>query len=169
MNQRILIAGIGNIFLGDDAFGVEVARQLRERHFPSEVRVEDFGIRVYDLAYALVDGYDSAILVDAAPREQEPGTVFLIEPDWKTGAAAENEPVNGHSLNPVSVLQMAQSLGTLPRHVYLVGCEPHILESEDGHIGLSPKVQTAVPNALAVIESLLAELFQNHVPGLVEA
>src|ERR1700722_10680278 len=101
MNQRILIAGIRNIFLGDDAFGVEIARQLRERHLPAKVRVEDFGIRVYDLAYALVNGYDSVILVDAASREQEPGTVFLIEPDWKSEAATENEPVNGHSINPV--------------------------------------------------------------------
>ena len=79
--SKILVAGIGNIFLGDDGFGVEVARRLKENDFPDGVRVQDFGIRSYDLAYALLDGYDLTILVDAVPRASPPGTLYVIEPE----------------------------------------------------------------------------------------
>ena len=78
---RILVAGIGNIFMGDDAFGVEVARRLSQRTLPAGVRVSDFGIRGFDLAYALQDGYETTILIDACPRGEEPGTLFVVEPD----------------------------------------------------------------------------------------
>ncbi len=78
---RILVAGIGNIFLGDDAFGVEVARRLSGRELPRGVRVTDFGIRGYDLAYALLDGYETTILIDACPRGEPAGTLYVIEPD----------------------------------------------------------------------------------------
>ena len=80
---RILVAGIGNIFLGDDAFGVEVVRRLSAREWPANVRVTDFGIRGYDLAYALLDGYDTTILIDACPRGELAGTLYVIEPMWK--------------------------------------------------------------------------------------
>ena len=86
---RILVAGIGNIFLGDDAFGVEVVRRLSAREWPANVRVTDFGIRGYDLAYALLDGYDTTILIDACPRGELAGTLYVIEPDVRDlGAAA---------------------------------------------------------------------------------
>ena len=78
---RILVAGIGNIFMGDDAFGVEVARQLSGRDLPAGVRVADFGIRGFDLAYALQDGYETTILIDAYPHGDEPGTLYVVEPD----------------------------------------------------------------------------------------
>src|SRR5947209_8485209 len=122
--KRILIAGIGNIFLGDDAFGVEVVRQLPPHTFPPEVHVQDFGIRGYDLACALADGYDAAILVDAAPRGQPPGTVYLIEPDMSKLNELQRASVDGHSMDPVRVLQTAKALGGSPARLYLVGCEP---------------------------------------------
>src|SRR5579884_4296763 len=79
--KRILIACIGNIFLGDDGFGVEVARRLMHRQYPEGVQVRDFGIRGIDLAYAMLEDYDSLVLVDAVPRGSPPGTLYLIEPD----------------------------------------------------------------------------------------
>src|SRR5262245_50143697 len=121
--KRILVAGIGNIFLGDDGFGVEVARALRFQRFPPNVRVVDFGIRSYDLAFALSDGYDAVILVDAAPHGRAPGTVSLIQPE---PAAASAQPIiDGHTLTPAAVLQLAARNGDTPAELYLVACEPH--------------------------------------------
>jgi hydrogenase maturation protease len=154
--MRILVAGIGNIFFGDDAFGVEVARELMQREWPGDVRVEDFGIRSYDLAYAIMDGYDAVILIDAAPRGQPAGTVSLIEPDMAALEADGDEIVNAHSMNPVRVLRMARSVGGETQRMYLVGCEPAVLETEE--LGLSAAVQAAVPQAVELIESLVREL-----------
>ena len=119
--KQILIAGIGNIFLGDDAFGVEVVRELSPHALPPQVHVQDFGIRGYDLAYALADGYDSAILVDAARRGEPAGTVYLIEPDLAKVSELEGTSVDGHSMDPVRVLQMANALGGCPGRLYLGG------------------------------------------------
>lgn len=152
--KRILIAGIGNIFLGDDAFGCEVVRQLMNCTWNENVRVIDFGIRGYDLVYALTEDYDLVILVDAAPRGEAPGTTCLIEIDLNELPAGESVPSNAHSVDTVQALQMAQSFRGIPAKVYLVGCEPAVLESDDGEMGLSEKVRAAVPQALAMIESL---------------
>ncbi len=156
--KRILVAGIGNIFFGDDAFGCEVASQLARRPLPENVRVTDFGIRSYDLAYALMDGYDATILVDATPQGSAPGTVYLIEPDLKMLDELQNEAVNAHSMNPVRVLQLVRSLGGKPGWLRVVGCEPAVLEAEEGAIGLSEKVQAAVAPAIEMIESLIQGL-----------
>jgi hydrogenase maturation protease len=160
--KRILIAGIGNIFFGDDAFGVEVVRELPHHTLPPEVRVIDFGIRGYDLAYALADGYDAAILVDATPRGQPPGTLYLIEPDIANLAPMECTSVDPHSLGPIRVLQMAESLGGHPAQIFLIGCEPADLSSADGHMGLSDAVQAAVPKAVEMIQSLLQNLVHSE-------
>src|SRR5690349_21667105 len=88
---RILVAGIGNIFLGDDAFGVEAVRELMQHHWPAGVRVIDFGIRSYDLAFALADGYDAVILIDAAARGQVPGTLYLVEIEQEEIARAHEQ------------------------------------------------------------------------------
>ncbi|MEP6809174.1 MAG: hydrogenase maturation protease, partial [Chthoniobacterales bacterium] len=104
--KRILVAGIGNIFFGDDAFGCEVAQQLARRQLPEGVFVKDFGIRSYDLAYAIMEKYDATILVDATARGSEPGTIYLIEPDLKMLDELPDEAVNAHSMNPVRVLQL---------------------------------------------------------------
>ncbi|HXA08444.1 MAG TPA: hydrogenase maturation protease, partial [Chthoniobacterales bacterium] len=107
--KKILVAGIGNIFFGDDAFGCEVANQLARRALPEEVCVTDFGIRSYDLAYAMMDNYDAIILVDASPQGSAPGTIYLIEPDQKKLDELPDEAVNAHSMNPVRVLQLVRS------------------------------------------------------------
>jgi len=170
--KRILIAGIGNIFQGDDAFGVEVVHELNGRCPPPGVDVVDFGIRAYDLAYALTDSYDAIILVDAAPRGQAPGTLYLIEPDLQGLNKPEPTALDAHSLTPVTVLRIAQSLGALPGKLWLVGCEPGMLESENGDFGLSESVKAAVPQAIAMIESLLDTILHEHTndnAGLVPA
>jgi len=158
MSGRILIAGIGNIFLGDDAFGVEVVRELSARMWPNDVRVVDFGIRGYDLAFALTDGYDATILVDAIARGEPPGTTYLMEIDSAEVSRLEPESINAHSLNPVAVLQMAHSLGGVSGKLFLVGCEPATLEPVDGQTGLSDAVRPAVTQALVLIESLVSDL-----------
>jgi hydrogenase maturation protease len=154
MDHRILIAGIGNIFAGDDAFGVEVIRELTQHPLPQAVFAKDFGIRSYDLAYAMMDGYSTTILVDATSRGQPPGTVYLIEPDVD---ALNGQPnVDAHCLNPVAVLQLVQALGGKLGKLYLVGCEPEVLDSDE--IALSPSVRAAVPQAVQMIEFLVHRL-----------
>jgi hydrogenase maturation protease len=160
ITPRILVAGIGNIFFGDDAFGCEVARQLLERPIPDGVTIKDFGIRSYDLAYAIMDGYDATILVDAAPQGNAPGTIYLIEPDLKKLDELPGEAVNAHSMNPVRVLQLVRSLGGKPGWLRVVGCEPAVLESEEGAMGLSEKVQAAVAPAIEMIEALIREILE---------
>jgi hydrogenase maturation protease len=152
---RILIACVGNIFFGDDAFGVEVARRLAERPLPEGVRVVDFGIRGLDLTYALLDDYEAVILVDAAPRGGAPGTLYVLEPE-----PIPDEPdaaVELHTLDPVKVLRLARSLGGKVERVLLVGCEPRP-PANDMQMGLSEPVQAAVAEAVPLIESLLGRL-----------
>jgi hydrogenase maturation protease len=158
--MRILVAGVGNIFFGDDAFGCEVAKELAQRCLPEGVRVTDFGIRSYDLAYAMMDNYDAVILIDATPRGGAPGTVYLIEPDNKFLNETPDEVVNAHSMNPMRVLQMVRSLGGTSRPLYVVGCEPEILESR-GELGLSATVRAAIPGASEMIEQLVSRLLGN--------
>ena len=162
MSKRILVAGIGNIFFGDDAFGCEVARELAQRKLPRGVRVTDFGIRSYDLAYAIMDNYDATILIDATPRGSPPGTIYLIESDLNELDQSPDEVVNAHSMNPVRVLQMVRSLGGKPRAFYVVGCEPAVLEPEEGHLGLSEPVQGAIAPAVEMIEKLIADLLDGQ-------
>lgn len=156
--NRILVAGIGNIFLGDDAFGVEVVRELIGSELPEGVDVVDFGIRGYDLAYAIMDGYAATILVDTVSKGNPPGTLYLIEPDTEELAKLNKELPNGHNLGPVHVLHLVQSLGGEITGLYLVGCEPAVLETEDGQLGLSEPVQAAVPQAVEMIRKLVNDL-----------
>jgi hydrogenase maturation protease len=161
---HILIAGIGNIFLGDDAFGSEVARELARRELPFEVRVVDFGIRGFDLAYALLDGYEVTIFVDATPRGGEPGTLYTIEPDLSEldNADAEGSMVEPHGMNPMKVLRLVKSMGGRFNRILLVGCEPAPLLSEEGHMGLSEPVQQAVDEAVKIVESLVGEILEEE-------
>jgi len=156
--NRILVAGIGNIFLGDDAFGVEVVHKLIGSDLPEGVDVVDFGIRGYDLAYAIMDGYAATILVDIVSKGNPPGTLYVIEPDTEELAKLQKELPNGHNLGPVHVLHLVQSLGGQITGLYLVGCEPAVLESEDGQMGLSEPVQAAVPQAVEMIRRLVNDL-----------
>jgi hydrogenase maturation protease len=158
--KRILVAGIGNIFFGDDAFGCEVASQLTRRPQPDGVCVTDFGIRSYDLAYAIMENYDATILVDATPHGAEPGTLCLIEPDLKKLDEFPEEVVSAHGMNPVRVLQLVRTLGGRAGWIRVVGCEPAVLESEDGAMGLSERVQAAVAPSIEMIESLIRDFLQ---------
>jgi hydrogenase maturation protease len=166
--SKILVAGIGNIFMGDDAFGSEVARRLMSQGLPAEVQVTDFGIRSYDLAYALMDGYEVTILVDVTTRKQSPGTVYLIEPDLSQPDQLDGMIADAHSLNPVNVLQMLRSLGSAPGKLYLIGCEPAVLDIEDGRIGLSDVVEAAIPKAIQLIKSLVNDLLRETPKAKVE-
>jgi len=163
-SDRILIAGIGNIFFGDDAFGGEVIKELIKSPLPEGVDAVDFGIRSYDLAYAIMDGYAATILVDITARGEPPGTVYLIELDQEKIGNLEATAPDGHSLDPVAVLRLVQSLGGQIERLYLVACEPAILETEDGRIGLSESVQAAVPEAVQMIRRLIAKL-RSEIPS----
>jgi len=168
--RRILIACIGNIFLGDDGFGVEVAQRLvnrKTKKYPEGVQVVDFGIRGIDLAYTLLDEYDTLVLVDAVSRGGPPGTLYLIEPDLtgidpEKGVVAGRAAMDAHSMDPVKVLAFARTLGARPIHTLLVGCEPVLFnESEDYaemQMGLSEPVKAAIDEAVKMIDSLVDEL-----------
>lgn len=158
--DRILVAGIGNIFKGDDAFGVEVAQRLARRPLPAGVKVVDFGIRGIDLTYALLDGYPFVVLVDAVQRGEPPGTVSLIEPEW----SADEKPdpldlaIAPHDLDPAKVLRLVKALGGRCDRLVLVGCEPATFgDEEEGAMGLSPPVAAAVDEAVKAIETLLGK------------
>jgi hydrogenase maturation protease len=163
----ILVAGIGNIFLGDDAFGVEVARLLGDRKLPEAVRVVDFGIRGFDLAYALQDGYQTTILVDACPHGEAPGTLYVIEPDLKSldDPTAPQAVVEGHAMNPVNVLRMARAMNIELKNVLLVGCEPETLGGEEGQMGLSAVVEAALEDAVELVESLIGKVLEEGGSG----
>jgi len=160
MSGSVLIAGIGNIFQGDDAFGVSVVQRLAALDFSEKVRVMDIGIRSIDLGFALLDDYDLTILVDAASRGGAPGTLYTIEiaPDDIPDECNESSLVNSHGLNPVRVLALAKSMGAPFKKILLVGCEPLVLEQdESGHIGLSEVVQAAVDPAVEMIRQVVEE------------
>jgi hydrogenase maturation protease len=152
---RILVAGIGNVFMGDDGFGVAVAGRLARTKLPAGVVVQDYGIRGMDLAYAL-SGYDVAVLVDALPRGGAPGTLYLLEPELDDHDAVPD----AHDMDPVTVLTIARQLGDpLPR-VLVVGCEPaRVLTLEDDMVAeLSEPVRAAVDEASRMVEDLMDEL-----------
>ena len=152
VSERILVAGVGNVFLRDDAFGVEVARLLAERPQPAGVQVRDYGIRGVHLVYELLDGYDLFVLVDAAPHGQEPGTVSVLEVDVP---GTEGQPViDAHSLTPDAIFGLLSSLGGHPGRSLLVACEPADI---DAGMGLTEPVRAALPHAVKAVEEILAE------------
>jgi hydrogenase maturation protease len=153
-STRILIAGIGNIFFGDDAFGCEVVRRLAARVLPRGVQVVDFGIRGMDLAYALGDEQQLTILVDAVSRGAPPGTLYIIQPELDGETRASPDV---HSLKPEAAIRLARDLAGTVRPILLVGCEPSPLdECDDIQSGLSRPVEEALEEAIAWIEILLA-------------
>jgi hydrogenase maturation protease len=159
--RRVLVAGIGNVFLGDDGFGVALASRLTRRKLPAGVDVVDFGIRGMDLAYAMGDGYDAVVLLDAMPRAEPPGTLFVVEAELDE--VPEGSP-DAHGMDPVQVIALARTLGgPLPRTL-VVGCEPQIVmtgEEEDVVFDLSEPVRAALGEAerlvVSVVDDLLSE------------
>jgi len=152
MTPKIFVAGVGNVFLGDDGFGVEVAKHLAGHLLPDGVTVADFGIRGVHLAYQLLEGYDVLILVDAARRGEPPGTVFVLEPDFSEEDRNERGEngfiLDAHSMDPELVLGMLESLGGKIGRVLIVGCEPETIEER---MGLSEAVAHAVPGAARLV------------------
>jgi len=169
VTDRVLIAGIGNIFLGDDAFGVEFVRALLHQPKLAGVRMVDFGIRSLDLAYALLDPWEAVILVDAVPRGEEPGTLYTIEPDL-TNLAAEpgGVAIDAHGMDPVRVLQLAASMGDLPSRIFVLGCEPADCGGEEGRMGLTPTVEVAIPEAIRMLRQLVRRILENTETVLKE-
>jgi hydrogenase maturation protease len=157
-SARILVAGVGNVFLGDDGFGVALADRLARGVLPVGVEVVDFGIRGMDLAYAMQDGYDVVVLLDAAPRGEAPGTLYVIEAEVDDGGRLEFE---AHGLDPAKVLGLVRALGGRPPRTLVVGCEPRTrmtVDDEDLLAELSEPVRLALPEAERLVRSLLADL-----------
>jgi hydrogenase maturation protease len=167
VEHKVLIACIGNIFLGDDAFGVEVARGLAKRELPDGVRVVDFGIRSYDLAYALLEEWELVILVDAVPRGAEPGTVYVIEPELPE-AGALPPALDAHSMDPIAVLQMVRMLGGDVKRMILIGCEPSREDAEEAAMELSAPVRAAIPEAIRTIEQWVAKFMAEATANAVQ-
>jgi hydrogenase maturation protease len=155
---RVLVAGIGNVFLGDDGWGVALAGRLAARELPRGVEVADFGIRGMDLAYAMQDGYAAVVFLDATPRGRAPGTLYVIEPELDDIEMT----VDAHGMDPVKVLALARTLGakTLPLTL-VVGCEPQTrMSAEDEQIvaELTEPVRASLDRAVVLVEELLADL-----------
>lgn len=170
--RRVLVAGVGNVFLADDGFGPEVVAALRRRRLPDGVDLVDSGIRGMDLAYRLLDGYAAAVLVDAAPRGGPPGTLYLVDADDDSDLDRAGTAVpEAHGMDPVKVLALARALadgddGAVPR-VLVLGCEPLVRmrgDEADVVVGLSEPVLRAVGEAAGLLESLVAELLDPDVP-----
>jgi hydrogenase maturation protease len=157
---RTLVAGVGNIFQRDDAFGVEVIRLLADRPAPPPgVQIRDFGIRGVHLVYDLLDGCDLFVLVDAAARGAEPGTVTVLEVEPRPAPADGGDPAAGpvidaHGLTPDDIFALLASLGGRPGRSLVVACEP--ADTSPG-MGLSDPVQAALPHAVAAVEEILHE------------
>jgi hydrogenase maturation protease len=158
---RVLVAGIGNVFLGDDGFGVALAERLARSALPAGVEVVDYGIRGMDLAYALGEGWDCAVLLDATPRGERPGTLYVIEPEPVGG----DVPIDAHGMDPVKVLGLAGALGGIPPRTLVVGCEPltRMTGEEDEVVAeLSAPVRAAVDEAERLVTSLLEEIVKQE-------
>lgn len=142
-----------------------MVRRLLSRNLPAEVRVVDFGIRGLDLAYALQDGYETTILVDAYPHGQRPGTVSVVEPDAREIAASEGSFVEPHSMHPMNVLRMASAMNGKLNRVLVVGCEPEDLGGDEGHMGLSEAVEGAAEDAANATEMLVRRILAGESIG----
>ncbi|MFF3214315.1 hydrogenase maturation protease [Streptomyces sp. NPDC002886] len=154
-----MVAGIGNVFLGDDGFGVEVMRHLTAHELPPHVEAVDFGVRGVHLAYQLLDGYDMLVLADATARGGAPGTLYLIEAGEPGSVQPGAALLDGHHMSPDAVLALLGTLcegtgSTPPRRILVVGCEP---ESIEEGIGLSESVAAALPGAVRMILELLGD------------
>ena len=164
--RRVLIAGIGNIFQSDDAFGVEVATLLATLTLPPGTRVEDFGIRGVHLAYELLEGYDGLVIIDAVPMGEPPGTLAVIEPELDAGGAGETAVevpvVDAHTMNPDVVLATLRHLGGSVERILIVGCQPADLR--DG-MGLTPAVAAAVEDAAQLCFQLVSEMVEPVTKG----
>lgn len=159
MTAKVLVAGIGNVFLGDDGFGVEVANRLLAAPPPDGVRIAEYGIRGVHLAYELLDGYDTLVMIDAVPMDEPPGTLAVIRPELPVGGTGTVEEaagsVDSHRMDPATVLGVLSHIGGTLEDAYVVGCQP--ATTEPG-MALSDSVAAAVEPAIGLVGELLAEI-----------
>jgi hydrogenase maturation protease len=151
---RTLVAGVGNVFLRDDAFGVEVVRLLAERPQPPGVQIRDYGIRGVHLVYELLDGYDLFVLVDAAPRGQAPGTISVLEAELPQQDTSVQALIDAHDMTPDAIFGLLSALGGRPGRSLVVACEP---ADVGAGMGLSEPVRDAVPHAVRAVEEILTQ------------
>lgn len=150
MSARILVAGVGNIFFGDDAFGVEVVRRLSSTPLPRDVEVIDYGIRGLHLSYALLDPPALLIAVDALPRGEPPGTLFVLEPDLS--AAWDASGAEPHGMHLPLVFAQTQAMGGVLPRILIVGCEPADVSER---FEMSAAVQAAIEPAATLVRELV--------------
>jgi hydrogenase maturation protease len=156
--KQILVAGVGNAWLQDDAFGGECARRLDERGVPEGVTVMNFGTGGLDLAYEIMRGYDALVLLDASRQGGEPGTLYVLEPDMEelTGPIEDGDVINPHGMDPQTVLRFVGAIGGFSGRIVVIGCEPG--EVDDVGLGLTPPVEAAVERALTMVRETIDEL-----------
>jgi hydrogenase maturation protease len=154
----ILVAAVGNLWLGDDGFAGEVAKRLRERGVPEDVAVADFGTGGLDLAYEVMRGYDALVLVDVSRQHGEPGTLYVMEvdPDTIEAGIEDGAMIDPHGMDPQTVLRFVKATGGWPGKVVVVACEPD--QVEEVSLGLSPRVEAAVDRAVDLVVETVEEL-----------
>jgi hydrogenase maturation protease len=158
LEKQILVAGVGNAWLQDDAFGGECARRLEAQGVPSGVTVMDFGTGGLDLAYEIMRGYDALVLLDASRQGGEPGTLYVLEPSMEelSGPIEDGDVINPHGMDPQTVLRFVGAIGGFSGRVVVIGCEPG--EVDDVGLGLTPAIATAVERALQLVGETIDEL-----------
>jgi len=156
--KQILIAGVGNAWLRDDAFGAEVARRLTSRDLPPGVSVMDVGTSGLDLAYEVMRGYSALVIVDVSRQGGSPGTLYVIdvEPDDVPASIEDGESIDPHSMDPMTMLRFVRVIGGWPGRVQVIACEP--AEVEDVGLGLTPAVEAAVDRAIDLVLETVGEL-----------
>lgn len=157
--KRVMIAGVGNMFMKDDGFGGAVIRKILNKEFPEGVEIKDFGTGGLKLAYDLMKGYDGLILLDASQRGEKPGTLYVIEPDEKefTADLEQGGPIDPHGADPVMVLRFVKAIGSWPGKVMIVACEPETVD--DFEIGLSDQVNASVDKAVELVDEIINDIY----------
>ncbi|MEO7294343.1 MAG: hydrogenase maturation protease [Ginsengibacter sp.] len=159
LKKRVMIAGVGNMFLKDDGFGGAVIKKMLHKKFPEGVEIKDFGIGGLKLAYDLMKGYDGLILIDASKRGEAPGTLYVIEPDEKeiNPDLEQGDPIDPHGGDPSTVLRFVKAVGAWPAKVLIVACEPETVD--DFEIGLSDQVNASVDKAVELVDEIINEIY----------
>ncbi|HLY71530.1 MAG TPA: hydrogenase maturation protease [Puia sp.] len=159
--KRVMIAGVGNLFMKDDAFGVEVVKKMMQKEFPEGVEIKDFGTGGLKLAYDLMKGYDGLILLDASKRGGSPGTLYVIEPDEKEfqSSLEEGDTIDPHGGDPLTVLRFVKAFGSWPAKVMIVACEP--ASTDEFEMGLSDSVKASVDKAIEFVNEIINGIYSN--------
>ncbi|MGI8952072.1 MAG: hydrogenase maturation protease [Chitinophagaceae bacterium] len=159
IRKRVIIAGVGNMFMKDDGFGGAVIKKMMGKEFPEGVEVKDFGTGGLKLAYDLMRGYDGLILLDASSRGEKPGTLYIIEPNENDIDAdlEQGGPIDPHGADPVTVLRFVKSIGSWPAKVLIVACEPETVDEFE--IGLSDSVNASVDKAIEMVDEIIKNIY----------